>query len=292
MSVIKLFTENPKDGITSFDQIKFYEATDALGTGATAIATVNIDLSALNPTSPGFTSYIFVTGSTSRYYASTWYNSITATETDKSPWVLGGTDRWDTRFMNELDDTAGAVWDATTRGYFKDSALESLYPEFSYETIDTSLVVVNDSTTQTKSYAVPFGIYHISEVGIGNPNNELTYPFVVVTPGNWQFEKNQLRFNDLAGLTDDFPIRLVCAKKYTEVGEVPEKLDQIAILHMKMDAYLYLADDFPRFKTWAKLQAGTKVSFENLRVHAREFERKFEKEKKRLADMMASEERI
>jgi hypothetical protein len=43
-----------------------------------------------------------------------------------------------------------------------------------------------------------------------------------------------------------------------------------------MQAYLDLADDFPRFKEWAQLQEGSKVSFENLRVHAREFERKFE----------------
>jgi len=291
MSVIKLYTENPTDGILSFDKVRFYEANDSVGTGSTLVTTIAIDLSRLNPTSPGFTAYTYPGGSVTKYYASTWYNSVTFTETDKSLWVMGGTDRWDTRFMNELKDTVSAVWDATTREYFKDSALESFYPDFSYETVDTSLLVVNNNTVQTKSYAVPFGIFHISEVGVGDPN-DLTKSFVVVNPSNWQFEKNLLRFNSLSGMTDTYPIRLVCGKKYLSVGEVPEKLDQIAMLHMKMDAYLNLADDYPRFLTWAKLQAGTKVSFENLRVHAREFERKFEKEKKRLADMLESEERI
>lgn len=291
MSYIKLYSENPKDGTTTFNQVRFFEANDSVGTGSALIATVALNLSALNPTSPGFTSYVHSTGSTTKYYASTWYNSITATETDKSAWVLGGTDRWDSRFMSELDDAAGAVWDATTRSYFKDSTLEAFYPDFTFETVDTSILVVNNNTAQTKSYSVPFGIFHISEVGVGDPN-DLTKSFVIVNPDNWQFEKNLLRFNSLSGMTDTYPLRLVCAKKYLTVGEVPEKLDQVAMLHMKMDAYLNLADDYPRFLTWAKLQAGTKVSFENLRVHAREFERKFEKEKKRLADTMSSEQRI
>jgi len=292
MSVIKLYSENPKDGTDTFNVVHFYEADDNVGTGSNLIVTVDIDLSTINPTSPGFTSKVYPTGSTSKYYASTWYSSITLSETQKSDWVLGGTDRWDSRFMNELKDTAGAVWDSTTRAYFKDSALESLYPQFTLETVDTSLTVVNNSTTQTKTYTVPFGIFHISEVGIGDPDDETNYPFAVVNPDNWQFEKNLLRFNSLSGMNDGYPLRLVCAKKYTEVGEVPQKLDQVVLLHMKMDAYLNLADDYPRFLTWAKLQAGTKVSFENLRVHAREFERKFEKEKDRLADMFSSEQRI
>ena len=292
MSIIKLYTENPKDGTTSFDKARFYQATDSAGTGATLIATVAIDTSGLNPTSPGFTSYTYTSGSITKYYASTWYNSVSTDETDKSDYVIGGTDRWDTRFMSDLSDTASAVWSATDREYFKDSALEALYPDFFFETVDATLEVVNDSTTQTKSYAVPFGTFNISEVGIGDPNDGATYPFVVVTPNNWQYEKNLLRFNSLSGITDGYPISLVCAKKYVNVGEVPTKLDQIALLHMKMDAYLNLADDYPRFLTWAKLQAGTKVSFENLRVHAREFERKFDKEKKRLADMLSSQQII
>lgn len=289
MAVIKLYSENPTDGTTTFNKTRFYEADDAIGTNATLIATVDMDTSALSPISPGFTTYTHPTGSTTKFYASSWYNSGNSVETTKSSYVQGGVDRWDTRFMDELNDTAGAVWSATDRGYFKDSALEALFPEFFFETIDTSLTVVNNNTTQTKVYTLPFGVFHVSEVGIGNPDNEATYPFTVVKATNWQFEKNKLRFLSLSGLTDAYPIRLVCQKKYTAVGEVPMRVDQVAMLHMRMDAYLNLADDFPRFLQWGKLQEGTKVSFENLRVHAREYERKFEKEKGRLAELFRVE---
>ncbi len=289
MSVIRLFSENPTDGVSSFNQTRFYEADDSIGTNSTLIATVNMDLAALSPLSPGFTAVNYPSGSNTKYYASSWFNSTSSAETAKSQWVQGGIDRWDTRFLNELADTTNAVWSPTDLSYFKDSAVEALYPEFFLETIDTSLSVVNNQTTQTREYTLPFGVFHISEVGIGNPNNQATYPFTVVKAANWQFEKNKLRFLSLAGLSDGFPIRLVCHKKYTSVGEIPQRLDQVALLHMRMDAYLNLADDYPRFLQWGKLQEGSKVSFENLRVHAREYERKFDKEKARLADLFRVE---
>ena len=286
MAVIKLYSDNPTDGITTFDKVRFYQATDSSGTGATLVATVDIDTDTTDVVHPGFTDYVYTAGSLTKYYASAWYNSSNAALTGYSDWVLGGQDRWDTMFMNELDDTAAAVWSATERALIKSKALDALYPEFFRIIIDTSLTIVNDSTNQTYVYTVPFGIFQISEVGVGDLNkvgiSGRTY--VVVKPEYWKFEKNKLHFQSLSGLTDDESIRLVGSKKYLEVGEVPQHIDSLAMLHMRSSAYLLLADDFPRFQTWAKLQAGTKVSFENLRVHAREFERMFNEGKKLLKD--------
>lgn len=289
MSIVKLYSSNPTDGTTTFDQIRFYQANDSSGTGAAVVHTSDIDTTTVTPLNPGFTSYIYSSGDTTKYYASTFYNSTSTIETDKSDWVLGGQDRWDTMFMNELQDTTSAVWSATDREYFKKKALEALYPEFFRNVIDTSLTVVNDpsSNTATYIYTVPFGIFSLSEVGYGNLNttsSTVTRDFKVLKRDYWKFEKNNLHLQSLSGMDNGDTIRLIAQKKYLEVGEVPEYLDPLAMEHMRMSAYIKLADDYPRFLTWAKLQQGTKVSFENVRVHAREFERRFTDMKKLLKD--------
>jgi len=286
MAIVKLFSKNPKDGVATFDQVRFYEADDNEGTNATLKSTKDIDTSTADTVNPGYTSFIHTTGSTTKYYASAWYNSTTGAQASYSTWVKGGYDRWDTLFMNNLQDTSEAVWDADTRKEFKEAALEALYPDFFLNVKDTSLEIANNTTLQTFTYTVPFGIFKITEVGIGNINKTalVDRDFKLVKADYWKHEGNTLTFESLSGLADGSIIRLVGSKKYSDVGEVPERLDSLALLHMKMNAYLKLADDYPRFLTWAKLQQGSKVSFENLRVHAREFERKFEEGKARLKD--------
>jgi hypothetical protein len=287
MAIIKLYSDNPKDGTTIFDKVRFYEADDSTGTNAAVIATVDINTANVTFIDSGFTFYTYPSGSITKYYASTWYNSSSTIETTKSDYVQGGEDRWDTMFKSEMQDTAEAVWTDTDRGYMKTKALEALYPDFFYETIDTSLTVDND-TAPSFQYTIPFGIFNISEVGIGKPNDYVNQPFKVVHPNNWVVEQNKLRFNSLSGMTDDYDIRLVCSKKYLDVGEVPSRLDPLAMYHLRMSAYIKMADDYPRFLTWARLQKGTKVSFENLRLHAREFERLFNAEREKQKDLMGS----
>lgn len=286
MAILKHFSDNPKDGVATFDKVRFYRATDANGTGATLVATVAIDVSTTSAINPGFTSYVDTAGVLTSYYASAWYNSVSGAESTKSTYVLAGKDRLDTRFENDMQDTTGTVFSTADKSSFKKDAIEALYPEFYRDVIDTSLAIVNTSTNQTYIYTVPFGIFSISEVGYGDIDNSSTDPrdFAVVKPAYWKFEKNQLRFDTLPSWNDGDLIRLVGQKKYLDVGEVPAHLDSLLVIHMKMSAYLKLADDFPRFLKWGQLQQGTKVSFENLRVHAREFERKFNDLKKQIKD--------
>jgi len=273
MAIIKSTVPNPNDGTTSFDKIRFYEATDSSGTGATLLSTEAIDTSTRYQIDPGTTSYTYTSGSTSKYYAGKYYNSSTADISDYTTWVLGGKDRWDTMFENEMSDTSNAVWAAATVARFKVWALEALFPDLYRQVIDTSLTLDNDATP-TYTYSVPFGIFNIAEVGVGDVQNS-TSTFQKLHPDNWAFENGLLHIFDLGSLTDTATIRLIAHKKYLEVGDVPEQLDRVVMNHLKMNAYLFLAEDFPRFKTWSQLQEGTKVSFENMRVHAREFERKF-----------------
>lgn len=286
MAIIKLYSDNPKDGSTSFDKIRFYEANDNTGAAASLVATVSIDSTTVTPLNPGYTTYVHNTGSLTKYYASTYYNSTTLNESSYSTWVLGGTDRWDTMFMSEMQDTSSTVWTATDRASFKKKALEALYPDFFRNVIDTSISAVNSSPNITYTYTVPFGIFSISEVGYGNLNTTsiVSRSFKVVKREYWKFEKNVLHFDPLPPFSNGDTIRLVAQKKYIEIGEVPEYLDPLVMEHMRMSAYIKMADDFPRFLTWSKLQQGTKVSFENLRVHAREFERRFTDMKKTLKD--------
>ena len=285
MAVIRLYSDNPKDGTTTFDQVEFYEADDSDGSNATLLSTEDIDTSGINPLDSGFTHYLCIFGDTDKYYASKWKQSSSGDKTSYSTWVQGGQDRWDEMFMNELQDTASAVWSSTDRQFFKEKALEALFPELFRIVIDTSLSIDKTSGAEEYTYTVPEGIMEITEVGIGDVDN-ITTQFKVVHPDNWKFERNLLHFNSLAGFSDDEAIRLVAGKKFMEVGEVPKKYDPLVMDHLRMSAYIKLADDFPRFLKWGKLQKGTKVSFENLRVHAREFERKFREERERLHELM------
>jgi len=270
MAVIKLSASNPTDGTTTFDKVRFYEATDSDGTGATLLSTVSVDTTTINQIDPGFTTYTYTLGSTAKYYATKYYNSSSTLATDYTTWVLGGKDRWDTMFENEMEDTTNDVWSTTTTSRFKKWALSALYPDLYRQVIDETLTFDDETYT----YTIPFGIFHISEVYVGDTSNS-TSTLVKVYPDNWALENSTLHIFNLNGLTDGETIRLIANKKYLEVGEVPEDFDRIVMHHMKMNAYLYLSEDFPRFKQWAQLQEGTKVSFENMRVQAREFERKF-----------------
>ena len=284
MSIIKCFSDNPEDGASTFDKIKFYEANDSAGTGATLIQTVDVDTSTRDLNNPGYTVYLYGNGSTSKYYASKWYSTDLGYLTDYSTWVKGGEDRIDTLFKNELDDTAEAVFTATDRAYFKKAALEALHPEIFKIVIDTSITVENNSTTQTYEYALPHGMNQVLRVGIGNVNKTALEDRTYKTIKNiyWSIEKDKIVFSNIGQLTDGYSLRIVGTRKYNHIGEVPIQFDWLILLHMKMSAYLQLADDYPRFKQWAQMQEGSKVSFENLRVHAREYERKFNTEKAKI----------
>lgn len=290
MAVIKHYSDNPKDGLTTFDKVRFYSATDSSGTGATLIGTEDIDVTTTSPISPGYTTYVDTAGNLTKYYASAWYDSTTATESTKSDYVLAGQDRWDTMFQNEMQDTDGVVWSTADRKLFKAKALEALFPDFYRQIIDETLTVVNSGTTVTYIYTVPFGIFSISEVGYGDINQTSTVnrDFKTIKPAYWKFEKNQLRFESLPPWQDGDSIRLVGLKKYLSIGEVPTYLDPLVMEHLRMSAYTKMADDYPRFLKWSQLQQGTRVSFENLRVHAREFERRFNDWKKVLKDNPAA----
>lgn len=284
MAIIKITVPNPNDGTTSFDKIRFYEATDSSGTGSTLISTESVDTTNRQQIDPGTTSYTYTSGSTTKYYAGKYYNSVTTNLSDPTTWTLGSEDRWDTMFKNEFDDTSNAVWSAATVARFKTWALEALYPDLYHQVIDTSLTMDSNSTP-TYTYTVPFGIFHVSEVAVGDIQNS-TSTFAIVHPDNWTLENSTLHFKNVSGLTDTAAIRLIANKKYLEVGEVPERFDRFVMNYLKMCAYLYLADDFPRYKKWSQLQDGTKVSFENLRVHAREFERKFVEGKAEVRELL------
>lgn len=286
MAILKHFSDNPKNGTTTFNKVRFYRATDAAGTGAALVATVDIDTSTISPIHPGYTTHIDTAGDLTKYYASTWYSSVSGAESSYSTWVLAGQDRWDTMFKNEMQDTAEVVWTATDRKAFKDKALEALFPDFYNQVIDTSLSAVATTAATTYSYTVPYGIFSISEVGYGDKNatSTVAHDFKIVKPAYWKFERNQLRFEALPNWSNGDTIHLTASKKYLSVGEVPAYLDPLVMEHLRMSAYVRMADDYPRFLKWSQMQLGTRVSFENLRVHAREFERRFSDWKKILKD--------
>jgi len=276
MAIIKISVPNPDDGTTTFSHVKFYEADDTAGTNAAQIGSnTAIDTSARSQIDTGTTSLTYTSGSTSKYYAATYFQTSNSDETSKTTYVLGGKDRWDSMFENEMDDTANAVWTQADILRFKKWAIDDLYPDLYHQVIDTSLTLDNDSAP-SYTYTVPFGIFNISEVGIGDVDNS-TSTFKILHADQWTLENSLLHLKNIPSSESGATIRLIASKKFLEVGEIPERYDSLVMNHMKMNAYLNLSEDFPRFKKWGQLQEGTRVSFENMRVQAREFQNKFEK---------------
>ena len=286
MSIIKSTVFNTNDGTTTFTEVMFYEATDNACTGATLLSTVALDTAGRYQIDPGVTSYTYTSGSTAKFYAAKFSNPTTGILSDFTTWVQGGKDRWDTMFENDLGDSANAVWTAADIARYKQWALDALYPDLYRQVIDTTLTLDNDDTP-SYTYTLPFGIFSVSEVGIGDIQNS-TSMFNIIHPDNWTIENSTLHFKQIPSSESSAVIRLIAHKKFMDVGEVPERFDRFVIYHLRMSAYLRLADDFPRFKKWSQYQEGSKVSFENLRVHAREFERKFMEGKAEVRELLYS----
>ena len=281
MAVIKCFAPNPTDGTATFDKVRFYEADDANGTNAALIATVSISTTEKDLEDRGFTSYLYTTGSTSKYYAASYYNSTSLTETSKGAYIKGGRDRLDDKFLKLMEDTAEAVFDSTSRDRFLEATLEALYPEIQKEVVDTSLAIVKTASADTLLYSIPEGFSIITRVGVGAVETESDY--AEATTGNWTIEGNKLHFYSIDGYTNADVIRLIGLKKYLAIGEVPERYDPLMLLKMEAEAYRWMAKSYPRFEKWAQLQPGTKVSFENLRVSATNLEGEFMRQKMALA---------
>ena len=278
MAVIKLSMPNPIDGVASFNQIKFSEADDSLGTNSAVIATVNIDTTTRNALDSGSTHYNYISGDTAKYYAGLYYNSVTGATSSATDYIKGGYDRIDILFMNHYADTTGSVFSATDRDRLKKFALEALFPEIKKPSIDTSLSIDLTAGALKYTYSLPYGVYEVNEVGIGDVDNN-TSRFSTIPVDNWMIENDKLHIFNVGSYAHGDTIRLLCMKKYQFIGEVPDRFDEMILNHMLMNSYLMLADDYPRFKRFARLQEGTKVSFENLKVHALVYEGLFNKAK-------------
>ena len=290
MAVLVLYAPNPNDGTTTFDKVRFYEATDSSGSGSTLIATVSIDTSARDVEDPGYTRYTHGTGDTAKYYAPTYFNSTSSLETEKGPWTKGDRDRLYIKFQNLIGDTTNAVFDDNSVKQFRDNVVEAIFPEIQGQVIDTSLSIDKDAGagTEVLVYDLPVGFTLITEVGIGDVDDNAD--FLRAKNHNWSIDGYKLHFENINEYADGDLIRLVGLKKYNRVGEIPERYDPVLLLNMQADAYDWLATRYPRFEAYSQLQDATKVSFENLRVTARELRNNFRERVAALAKGMSAED--
>jgi len=136
-------------------------------------------------------------------------------------------------------------------------------------------------------YTVPAEFEEITEVGIGDVDD--SSDFAVVKADNWSLENRILHIYSVSGYDNGDVIRLVGMKKYNFIGELPERYDPLLLIHMQSSMYDWMAISYPRFESFAQLQEGTGVSFENLRVTAREFRYRFLADKLALTKESAAE---
>lgn len=285
MAVLKLFATNPTDGIASFDKIKFYEATDAIGTGSTLITTIAIDLATADINDAGYTVHTYPTADLAKYYAATYYNSVSFVETNKGAYILGARDRVYDKFQKLTGDTTNAVFENNAVVQFREDGIEALFPELQRQVIDETLEITKSSSADTLVYTIPFGLVP-TQVWVGDANDDSDF----VQARGWSIEGNKLRFDSIDDFTDEDTIRLIALKKFTNVGEVPEKFDSLLLIHMQGSAYRWMASRYPRYEAYSQLQKGTKVSFENLDGIANKFFTEFDARKLALARTQSEEE--
>lgn len=284
MAFLTLYAPNPKDGVTTFDKVRFYEATDSTGTGSTLIATVDVDVSTRDVEDYGSTKYTHSTGDTAKYYGATYFNSTSSDETEITDWSLGSKNRLIVKFDNLMGDATNDVFDALAVEQFSENSLEAIFPELQRHVSDNSLVL----DVEQLVYTIPVDYTVIFSVGTGDINDEEDYSEMQTS--NYKIEGDKLRFKTTLGLNDTDAITIVGLKKYVDIGEVPERYDALMLLNMQADAYDWLASRYPRFEAFSQLQDASKVSFENLRVTAREFRNMFTLKLARLSKEQAPEE--
>ena len=285
MSVLPLFAPNPEDGTETFNKVKFFEATDAEGAGATLLATVDIDLTTADVADAGFTKFIHETGDLNKFYSAAYFNSVSSLQSDYGSWMQGGRSRLYRKFQSLMGDTTNSVFPHEANIQFEEDAIEALYPEVQRQEVDTSLTIDEDNLI----YTLPRGFSEVTQVGVGDADDP-DENFKTVKTGNWEIQEDKLRFMRIRDFNDGDTIRLVAMKKLSKIGEVPEMYDPILLLHMQGSSYRWMSARYPRFEAFSQLQTGSRVSFENLRVTADQFFNEFEKKKIALARPAGEEE--
>lgn len=235
--MLQLYLRNPSDGVISYDQIKVYRSDSKTGTYV-LITTVNIDQTTIADNSPGYTIYDDSTGSSSKYYKVSYYNSGSATESDLSDSFQGETTELDAKIRRRMKDTNENKYffDNDDIAQARDIAIKSLYPA---TWIDTTYdVLVTDSNKLL--ITLPSYIARMDDIRV----YDATGRFV---GGYNSFYKVGNKLYPLTEFPTGYTFRFIITKPYKVPAEVPEELDNYLIDVAELDLLKTLEVDRSRY---------------------------------------------
>ena len=227
---------NPNDGAASYDQMEFYRS-DTSGGSFTLQATVNIDTSTISDLSPGYTSWIDPSGSSSKYYKIRWKNSVSSAVSSYSDEFQGETTVLDSRFRKRMRDTNASnyFFSNASVGEFRQDAIYSLWPSTWHETTDSSLT----SDEDTEVYTLPSGVTRLNKIDLVDTDGSL---FARIK--DYEVQSNKIIFQ--VAPADGYTMRLWVEKMFTKSAEVPEVFDAYLLDYMALQAFKELEADRAR----------------------------------------------
>jgi len=235
--MLQLYLRNPSDGVISYDQIKVYRSDSKTGTYA-LIATVDIDETTIADNSPGYTIYDDSTGSSSKYYKVSYYNSGSATESDLSDVFQGETTELDAKIRRRMKDTNENTYFFSNDdiAQARDISIKSLYPA---TWIDTTYdVTITDGNKLL--ITLPSYIARMDDIRVYDANNRFV-------GGYNSFYKVGNKLYPLTEFPTGYIFRFIITKPYKVPAEVPEELDNYLIDVAELDLLKTLEVDRSRY---------------------------------------------
>jgi len=220
---------NPKDLVTTYDQIEIQRGLAANGSDMADIVTnLAIDTSKATDLSTGFTSYLDNTGTADHYYRFRYKISLSSAYSSYSDIFQAGTTIMHTRFRRKMRDTNPANYFFTNDdiSMYLQLAIYKLYPHTYNEVIDESL----SPLVNTWKYSFPTGVQRVNNIEFLD-----TAGNVVFSPRSWTIRAKQIIFSGLP--PTGYVMRLYADKMFQKLAEIPEFLDDLILDLMRLQAY-------------------------------------------------------
>ncbi len=259
---VPLYIQNPKDGIGTYNVIDIFYSGDSY---ASALVTVNIDLTTRSQYSPGYTKTVHTSGNNYSYKAR--YRSTTSGQTSGfSDITAEGQSFAILEARRILDDAAGAseLFSEEDLLAAEQRAVDKLFPRILADDKDTSLTITEDVI----DYDLPVGVFRLTKIEKGTKaadNLQELDNFEILTGKTLRLAEGDV--GEALGLT------LYFKRPFRNSGEVPMVLQTFLVYEILAECYESLANQRGvKFKAFQALQRDGDVrpeTFKQLAADAR-----------------------
>lgn len=247
-----LRVQNPSDGTTSFDYIRIY-ATSAEASADVSGSTYNYvsALAAIDTTTyvaidnPGFTDVTYSAGTSSFWYAATYYDTATSTETDLTPAkdrVPGRGSRLARKLRQRLRDPQSKVWIDDELNDIVDKGVNAVYLHLGQQTSNASL----QTSANVREYTIPAGFFRVDNIYLGTIGVDYR------EYQNYYVNGNKIIWGDTPSETGK-TITIYGIKRFDNVWDIPLVYEDLMLYFCIAEAFEMLLVDRAKFQQYAEL---------------------------------------